>query len=85
MGYRANVRDKDQSDIESAEDDSAIRFPSFNPTTGAGEMKSIKAYSLQQQTAATAVSPAGNNVKQLGHIIGQHNDKPGRFENPGKA
>ena len=85
--YRPNVTDKQQGDIETAVDDSAIRFTSFDVATGDGEMKSIPAYDLQSQDDAGG-SP--NDAIQLGvtarnPIIGSHNDKPHRFENPGKA
>jgi hypothetical protein len=86
MAYRANVTDKEQSDLERAADHSAIRFPSFDVATDAGEMKSIRAYDLQAQADAGG-SPSSavalNSRDRL--VIGSHNDKAHRFATPGKA
>lgn len=84
--YRPNVSDKQQTDIECALNDSAIRIPWFDGKEGqVGMTKFVRAYDLQQQHQATAASPAADNRKMLGHIIGSHNDHPSVFENPGKA
>ena len=86
MGYRANVTDKEQADIERAADDSAIRFPSFDVATDDGEMKAIRAYDLQAQGdvgGSPSSAVAKNSREQL--IIGSHNDKSHRFATPGKA
>ena len=90
MTYRANVTDKQQADIERAEDDSAIRFASFGGAEGAtqntGETKSIKANDLSAQAASTNSTPSA--MKQIpgsGSVIGTHDDKPHTFATPGKA
>ena len=84
MGYRPNVTDKEQSDLERAEDDSAIRIHWFNGNfSQEGQTKSIPAYDLQNQNTGTDSS--NNNIKLLsnigvvGGIIGSHNDNAGRF------
>jgi hypothetical protein len=88
--YIPNVSDKQQSDIERAEDDSAIRLQSFSLVEGQtateGQTKLIPAYDLQAQSDGGG-SPndavLANNRDQM--IIGSHNDKPYRFEEPGRA
>lgn len=90
MPYIPNVTDKQQSDIERAADDSAIRLQSFELTDGQtgtqGKTKFIQAYDLSNTTDAGG-SPndatLANNRDQM--IIGSHNDKPYRFAEPGKA
>jgi len=84
MAYRANVTDKQQGDVESVADGSACRFHWFNGV-GTGVTKAIRANDLQQQRTSTFLAPATNDMKQLGHIIASHNDKPATFETPGKA
>ena len=90
MAYRANVSDKEQNDIEVAADDSAIRLQAFELTDGQteteGKTKFIRAYDLQAQSDAGG-SPSSavlaNNRAQM--TIRNHNDKPHRFAEPGKA
>jgi len=84
--YRANVSDKAQVDFENAMNDSAIRLAWFDGKSAqTGVTKFVKAYDLRQQRDATATSPAMDNMKMLGHIVGSHNDHPAVFENPGKT
>jgi hypothetical protein len=84
--YRANVSDKQQVDLENALNDSAIRIPWFDgKEMQTGVTKFVKANDLQQQRDVSATSPAMDNMKQFGHIIANHNDKPAVFETPGKA
>ena len=92
MPYRANITDKDQSDIEQAENDSAIRVQSFDgKEQQTGQTKMVKAYDGANQapnaTGATSVVRQFGDSPAMGqgHIIGQHNDKPAVFETPGKA
>ena len=90
--YRANVTDKQQADVESAENDSAIRVQSFDGRQQqVGETKMVKAYDGASQapneTGATSVVRqfgATPGMRQ-GNVVGQHNDHPSRFETPGKA
>jgi hypothetical protein len=84
--YRKNPSDKQQCEIERAMDDSAVRVQWFDAKQAqVGSTVFVKADDLYQQRTATVTSPAMNNQKQLGHIIGNHNDKPAVFENPGRA
>ena len=82
MAYRANVTDKQQSDVENALDDSAIRIPWFSTGTS-GVTKFIRAYDAVPQTGV-AVSQS-DVVKRAGKVISSHNDKPWRELTPGKA
>lgn len=90
MAYRANVTDKQQSDIERAADDSAIRIQAWKQTDGQtgteGVTKSVQAYDLSN-TADAGGSPNDcvNQVSRAHMVIGSHNDKPARFAEPGKA
>ena len=88
MAYRANVTDKQQADIERAEDDSAIRVMWFDgKTQQTGAVKSFRAYDLQQQVAGE-LSATDAHKMVSGSVaggIGSHNDKPHRFDTPGKA
>ena len=91
MAYRANVTDKQQADIESAMNDSAIRVQSFDGRqVQSGKTKMVKAYDgaaqAPNETGATSVvRQFGNGLAMgQGHVIGQHNDKPAVFETPGK-
>jgi hypothetical protein len=88
--YRANVTDKQQADIESADNDSAIRVQSFDGgEQQVGQTKMVKAYDgLDGNAQAPNATGATSVVRQIpgsGSIIGQHNDKPARFDTPGKA
>ena len=87
MAYRANVTDKQQTDVERAADHSAIRFQWFDGKFGQrGETKAINAYDLQAQgNAGGQTTSAIRQLSGSGSIIGSHNDKPKRFETPGKA
>jgi hypothetical protein len=90
MPYRANVTDKEQSDIERQEDSSAIRIQWWKGTDGQtsneGETKVIKAYDTDAQDDV-AGSPSSDvlQVSRPHMVIGSHNDKPYRFSEPGKA
>jgi hypothetical protein len=90
MGYRANVTDKGQADIESAANDSAIRLQSFKLEEGQTETnadtKLIPAYDLSNTTdAGGSPNDAVVQVSRAHMAIGSHNDKPHRFAEPGKA
>lgn len=87
MTYKANVSDKQQTDMEMATDDSAIRFQWFDGKAGqVGETKAIGAYDLQAQgNAGGQTTSAIRQIAGSGSVIGSHNDKFAKFENPGKA
>lgn len=87
MAYRANVSDKQQGDIESALDDSAIRLSWFDgKTIQTGMTKFIRAFDLSGQgNAGAGVTSAVRQFSGSGLCVGCHNDKPARFETPGKA
>ena len=82
--YRKNVTDKQQGDIESVASCSAIRFAWFDGRASqTGLVKSLPAYdTVNQGNTGEARSDV---VLFASHIIGNHNDKPKRFETPGKA
>lgn len=86
MPFRTNVSDKEQHDLERAADDSAIRIHHFDGKEAQeGETKSIRAYDGQEsQDQAAPVSSGSlqfdNPQRQSGGVVGQHNDKPARFE-----
>ena len=86
MSYRKNVSDKQQGDIERAADHSANRFFWFDgKTEQTAATKSIRALDLQAQgNGAGTSSSARRQFSGDGHAVGSHNDKPARFENPGK-
>ena len=84
MSYIKNVTDKQQSDIEAAADDSAIRFAWFDPKVQqTGAMRAIPAYDTMNQ--GNTGEGRSDVVKTSTNIIGSHNDKPHLFETPGKA
>ena len=90
MGYRANVSNKEQADIERAADDSAIRLQWWKDIDGQtqteGETKMIPAYDLDNN--ADAGGSPNDGVLQVNRahmVVGSHNDKPSRFAEPGKA
>lgn len=90
MTYRKNVTDKEQSDIERAEDDSAIRLQSFKLTDGQsateGVTKMIPAYDMNNDADAGGSPNDGiTQVSRANMVVGSHNDKPYRFAEPGKA
>jgi hypothetical protein len=87
MAYRANVSDKQQGDIESALNDSAIRISWFDgKAEQTGEAKFVRAYDLSGQgNVGAGVTSAVRQFSGSGLSIGCHNDKPARFETPGKA
>ena len=89
MSYIKNITDKQQSDIESAANNSAIRIESFDGKQGqVGQTKFVKAYDLQGQSESSAVAPATSAIRQFnnsGLCVGSHNDKPAVFETPGKS
>jgi len=88
--YRPNVTDKQQADIEAAENDSAIRVQAFDADSEP-QTKMVKAYDGAAQapnaTGATSVVRQFGATLGMGqgNIIGQHNDKPSQFETPGKV
>ena len=92
--YRANPTDKQQADLERFHDHSAIRVMWWNGRfQQTGEVKSIKANDLQSgsdaggsPSSAGLVPPATpNRANNQRMVIGSHNDRPWRFDNPGKA
>lgn len=87
MAYRANVTDKQQGDVERAADDSAIRvmwFDGGEQQTGA--VKSVRA--LDAQSQGNAPQPVTDARKMVANSIaggiGSHNDRPFRFDAPGR-
>lgn len=82
MAYRANPTDKQQADIERAENDSAIRVFWWDGDDNP-KVLNLRAYDGKPGSDA-AGSPVGD-VVMAGKVIGSHNDHPGRFANPGKA
>ena len=81
MTYRANITDKEQSDVERAADDSAIRVQSFDQEDQtSGKTKMVKAYDgVDGNAQAPNASGATSAIRQIpnsGAVIGQHNDKP---------
>jgi len=87
MGYRANVTDKQQGDLERATADSAIRIQWFDgKTEQTGQTKTVPAYDLQAQgNAGGHGASAVRAIPGSGAVVGSHNDKPSRFETPGRA
>jgi hypothetical protein len=87
MSYRKNVSDKQQGDIEQEADHSADRFSWFDgKQEQAPATKSIRAFDLQAQgNMGSTSSSARRQFSNSGLSIGSHNDKPARFETPGKA
>ena len=87
MSYIPNVSDKQQNDIESAANDSAIRLLWFDgKTIQTGITKFIRAFDLQAQgNTGSQSTSAMRQFNGSGLCIGSHNDKPARFETPGKA
>ena len=91
MAYRANVTDKQQNDIERAEDDSAIRIQAWKQTDGQtateGVTKSIPAYDLSNTTDAgcNITLVVVEQVSRAHMVVGSHNDKRHRFAEPGRA
>jgi len=87
--YIPNITDKQQSDIESALNDSAIRLIWFDgKAIQTGETKFFRAYDLMaqgNQNVACQVSSAVRQFSGSGLSIGSWNDHPARFETPGKA
>jgi len=72
MAYRANVSDKEQTDIENALNDSAVRLPWFTPDSQPAT-KFVRAYDAERQTAVVAQT----DVRKFpGNALGSHNDKP---------
>ena len=87
--YIPNVTDKQQNDIESALNDSAIRLLWFDgKTIQTGVAKFIRAFDLHAQGNVGFACQVTSAVRQFagsGLCIGCHNDHPARFETPGKA
>lgn len=85
--YIPNITDKQQGDIENALNDSAIRVVWFDgKAQQTGATKFVRAYDLNAQgNSGSQSNDAMRLVANSGSIIGSHNDKPARFETPGKA
>jgi hypothetical protein len=81
---RENITDKEQGDLERAENDSAIPLQHFDgKQEQVGEKKFIRAYDNQPQ--GNPGSSSNDSVTQPGNAVGSHNDKPAVFETPGRA
>lgn len=91
MPYRANVTDKEQNDIETQEDSSAIRVFSFKAVDGQTgndpDTKIIKAYDLSNTTdgAGSPSDAVAQNNDRAQLTIGNHNDNTSSFPTPGRA
>lgn len=87
MSYRKNVTDKEQGDVEAATADSANRLAWFDgKAIQTAATKSIPALDLQGQGNTGGVSTSSKRaIPGSGAVIGSHNDKPSRFDTPGKA
>jgi hypothetical protein len=85
--YRANVTDKQQVDLENALNDSAIRVQWFDGKEGqVGQTKFVAAFDMDAQSSRPdGVSSQVRQFSGSGLCLGSHNDKPARFETPGKA
>ena len=85
--YRANVTDKQQVDLENALNDSAIRVQWFDGKEGqVGQTKFVAAYDMDAQSSRPdGVSSQVRQFSGSGLCLGSHNDKPARFETPGRA
>ena len=83
--YRRNVTDNEQEQVEKAADDSAIRIQLFDgQQVQTGETKFIRAYDNQAQ-GNVGGQTTSSVAKYGGSVVAQHNDKPYRFDTPGKA
>lgn len=83
MSYRANVTNKEQGDMESASNDSAIRLHHFDgKQEQVGQSKFVSAYDLQAQ--GNTGGSSNDASKKAGGIIGSHNDKAHLFLTPGR-
>jgi len=81
MALYPNATDDDIVKRESAAADSSIMLSWWTDGQTAKRCN-IKAYDAQRELQATPQ----NDVKLFtGNIIGSHNDKPHKFETPGKA
>jgi hypothetical protein len=87
MSYRRNPTDKQQTDIERAEDDSSNRIAWFDgKMVQTGQVKAIPALDVDGQgNVGGLCTSAKRAIPNSGAVIGSHNDKPHRFETPGKA
>jgi len=81
MAYFKNPTDKQMTDLDRFNSHSAIRFPWWKRSQQ-GVIKNYKAYDLQPELQAVSEPDA---VKQYVRTIGSHNDRPARFDTPGKA
>jgi hypothetical protein len=87
MPYIPNVTDAQQTKIERAADDSAIRLSWFDgrreqtPRT-----KFVRAFDLRAQgNQGSTVTDVSRQFGSSGHSLGSHNDHPCSFRTPGKA
>lgn len=87
MSYIANIIDKQQSDIESYNNNSAIRISWFDgKAVQTGLTKFVRAFDLNAQgNTGSQSTSAMRQFSGNGLCIGSHNDHPARFETPGKA
>jgi hypothetical protein len=85
--YIPNITDKQQDDIEAAANSSAIRIEWFDgKEQQTGETKFVRAYDLNAQgNTGSQSNDAMRQFSGSGLCVGSHNDKPARFETPGKA
>ena len=84
MAYRANVTDNQQSQIEHATNGNAI--PVYVRRGVVGLKKFIPSYDLQAQgQIGGSPNDAVLASTRAQMVIGNHNDKPGQFIEPGRA
>ena len=84
--YRENVTDKQQVDLENALNSSAIRVQSFDgKEEQVGKTKFVAAFDMDAQSSRPdGVTSQVRQFSNSGLCLGCHNDKPARFETPGK-
>jgi len=93
MAYRADVTDNQQTQVEDAANDSAIRLSWFDgKAVQTGRTKFVRAFDMQAQgNTGSQVTSAKNLVTRRGEstgvaaVVGSHNDNQSRFDTPGKA
>lgn len=92
--YRPNPSNKEQNDLERFHDHSAIRVMWFDgQTLQTGTVKNFKAYDLMPQddlagspnSASLVPASLPGPVSNRSMTIGSWNDRPWKFDNPGKA
>ena len=83
MAFRSDVTDDQQTKIENATADSAIRVQWWQ---GGQAAKTVSFRSYDAQAQGDSAGAPTSVVEQVSQsVISQHNDKPYRFLEPGKA